>query len=281
MKLAAVIVTYHPIICEVKRNISSFTNNVDTLIVWDNSETPVDFEFLKQIYPNIILHQEGRNIGLAEAYNKAIAMAQDNGCSHLMTMDQDSTFENFKEYRRQLEAFTDSTVGIFTCPINNDTDKPGYRDTAVCQSGSIYTMEMLHQIGGFREDLFIGMVDAEMSLRALEKGYKIYSVANCNLIQQIGSGRTVKFFGHPVEISDYGPLRHFYDSRNRILLWYEFPYDVSFKHKIHHLWSRTKLITKIALFEHNRVKKIKAILLGTWYGLRNQAKTYPKLIIHQ
>lgn len=277
MKLAAVIVTYRPDLHEVEQNVASFAEDVDLIMVWDNSETPADFHHLKQLYPAIILHQEGRNIGLAEAYNKAISTARDNGCSHLMTMDQDSTFENFKEYRRQLEAFTDPTVGIFTCPINNDTDKPGYRDTAVCQSGSIYTMEMLHQIGGFREDLFIGMVDAEMSLRALEKGYKIYSVANCNLIQQIGSGRTVKLFGHPVEISDYGPLRHFYDSRNRILLWYEFPYDVSFKHKVHHLWSRTKLITKIALFEHNKVKKIKAILLGTWYGLRNQAKKYPKL----
>lgn len=276
MKLAAIIVTYHPNFQEVKHNIATFVNDVDMLIVWDNSEIPADFNYPKQLHPNIIFHQDGKNIGLSEAYNNAIQIAQSHDCTHIMTMDQDSTFENFAEYRRQLESFSDPAVGIFTCPINNDIHDAGYRETTVCQSGSIYSLEMLQQIGNFREDLFIGMVDAEMSLRALEKGYKIYSVANCNLIQHIGSGRIVKFFGHPVEVSDYGPLRHFYDSRNRILLWHEFPYDVSLKHKIHHLWSRTKLITKIALFEQNKVKKIKAILLGTWYGLRNQTKTYPK-----
>lgn len=276
MKLAAIIVTYRPDLHEVEQNVATFAENVDMLMVWDNSETPADFHHLEQLYPNIILHQEGRNIGLAEAYNKAISTARDNGCSHLMTMDQDSTFENFKEYRHQLEAFTDSTVGIFTCPINNDTDKPGYRDTAVCQSGSTYTMEMLHQIGGFREDLFIGMVDAEMSLRALEKGYRIYQIANCNLIQHVGSGRKARLLGKEISVSDYSPLRHYYDSRNRILLWYEFPYDFSPWHKLHFLWSRLKLMIKIILFENNKLPKTKAILLGTWYGFRNLPKPYSK-----
>lgn len=276
MKLAAVIVTYHPIICEVKRNISSFINNVDTLIVWDNSETPVDFKFLKQIYPNIILHQDGENNGLSVAYNNAIQAARELGYTHLMTMDQDSTFENFKEYRQKIESFNDSTVGIFTCQINSDIHTSGYRDTTVCQSGSIYTMEMLHRIGGFREDLFIGMVDAEMSLRALEKGYRIYQIANCNLIQHVGSGRKARLLGKEISVSDYGPLRHYYDSRNRILLWYEFPYDFSPWHKLHFLWSRLKLMIKIILFENNKLPKTKAILLGTWYGFRNLPKPYSK-----
>lgn len=276
MKLAAVIVTYHPIIREVERNISSFINDVDTLIVWDNSERLVDLEFLKQIYPDIILHQDGENHGLSAAYNNAIQTVRELGCTHLMTMDQDSTFENFKEYRQQIESFNDSTVGIFTCPINNDIHMPGYRDTTVCQSGSIYTMEMLHKIGGFREDLFIGMVDAEMSLRAMEKGYKIYQITNCNLIQHVGSGRKARLFGKEIAVSDYGPLRHYYDSRNRILLWHEFPYDFSPWHKLLFLWSRSKLIVKIILFENNKLPKTKAILLGTWYGLHNQPKSYSK-----
>lgn len=274
MKLASVIVTYHPIICEVERNISTFIKDVDMLIVWDNSESPADFKLLKQLYPHIILHQDGENHGLSAAYNSAIQTAQEFGCTHLMTMDQDSTFENFKEYRRQIESFDDSAVGIFTCPINNDIHASGYRDTTVCQSGSIYTMEMLHQIGGFREDLFIGMVDAEMSFRAFEKGFKIFQIANSNLIQHIGSGRKVNLFGHKVEVSDYGPLRHYYESRNRILLWHEFPYDVEVKHKVTYLWSRIKVIIKIILFEKEKVSKSKAILSGTWYGLINKSKPF-------
>lgn len=276
MKLAAVIVTYHPNVHEVEHNISTFVDDVDMLMVWDNSETPTKFNNLIRQYPHILLSQDGQNMGLSAAYNHAIQVTRELGCTHLMTMDQDSTFENFKEYRRQIEYFDDSTVGIFTCPINNDIPESGYRDTTICQSGSIYTMEMLHQIGGFREDLFIGMVDAEMSLRATEKGYKIYQIANCNLIQHIGSGRTINLFGHHVEVSDYGPLRHYYDSRNRILLWHEFPYDVEFNHKLNHIWSRVKVIIKIILFENNKFSKTKAIILGTWYGFRNQPKPYSK-----
>ncbi|MBP5546200.1 MAG: glycosyltransferase [Bacteroidales bacterium] len=276
MKLAAVIVTYHPNIQEVEKNIATFADDVDLLILRDNSELPSDLGHFKQLYPNIVLLQDGHNIGLSTAYNQAIQRAQYHDCTHLMTMDQDSTFENFKEYRNQLEIFNDSAVGIFTCPINHDISQSGYRDTTVCQSGSVYTLNMLQKIGGFREDLFIGMVDAEMSLRAIERGYKIYQMTGCNLIQHIGANRIVKFLGKKIETSDYSPLRHYYDSRNRILLWYEFPYDITFKHKALHLWSRLKLIAKIAFFENKKIAKTKAILRGTWYGLRNQTKPFSR-----
>lgn len=277
MILASVVVTYHPKIEDLITNIEAFVNNTEMLMLWDNSERMVvELSSISTRFPQIIIHQEGRNNGLSAAYNWAIQHAMENGCTHLMTMDQDSTFEYFKEYRQQVESFNDSSVGIFTCPINHDIQESGYRDTTVCQSGSIYTLDMLQDIGGFREDLFIGMVDAEMSLRAIEKGYKIYQMVGCNLIQHIGSGRKKTILGHQVEVSDYGPLRHYYDSRNRILLWHEFPYDVAFKHKIIHLWSRIKLITKIALFEQDKIAKIKAIVTGTWYGLRNRTKPFSK-----
>lgn len=274
MKLAAVVVIYHPDIQNVVVNISAFANGVDYLVVWDNSETPSNLDLLQLLVPDIVLHQEGKNVGLTTAYNQAIQMAQTQGCTHLMTMDQDSTFENFSEYRRHLDAFADPMVGIFTCPINHDIAQSGYRETTVCQSGSVYLMEMLRHIGGFREDLFIGMVDAEMSLRALEKGYKIYQVAGCNLIHRVGAGRKVRFLGRRVEVSDYSPLRHYYDSRNRILLWHEFPYDYAFRHKVRHIWSRIKLMTKISFFECSKTAKIKAILRGTWNGMCNRTKPF-------
>lgn len=270
MKLAAVIVTYNPNIHEVERNIASFIYDIEMLIVWDNSETPADLAFIKQRYPNIILHQDGQNIGLSAAYNHAIRAAQEFGYTHLMTMDQDSTFENFKEYRQQIEHFDDSSVGIFTCPINNDIYVSGYRNSTVCQSGSIYTMEMLRLIGGFREDLFIGMVDAEMSLRAIEKGYKIYQFTGCNLVQHIGSGRRVHFLGKDITVSDYSPLRHYYDSRNRILMWHEFPYDYTTWQKLQHHLSRIKLIIKILLFENQKYSKTIAIIRGTFNGISNR-----------
>lgn len=270
MKLASITVAYHSDIKDLRHNLASYANNVKVLMLWDNSETPHDLRELKSAFPNLVVHQDGVNHGLSKPYNWAINYAMMQGCSHLMTMDQDSIFENFPHYKKQIESFYDTTVGIFTCPINNDISENGYRETTVCQSGSVYTMEMLNSIGGFREDLFIGMVDAEMSLRAIEKGYKIYQFTGCNLVQHIGSGRRVHFLGKDITVSDYSPLRHYYDSRNRILMWHEFPYDYTTWQKLQHHLSRIKLIIKILLFENQKYSKTIAIIRGTFNGISNR-----------
>lgn len=274
MKLATVVVTYHPNQPTTIKNILSYIQHTEFLIIWNNCEfNQNEWKELTDNNNQILVCGTGENLGLGAAYNKAIVLAEEYDCTHLMTMDQDSLFEDFAKYKKQVEIFNDLEVGIFTCPINNDINDAGYREATVCQSGSIYTLKMLQEIGGFKENFFIGMVDAEMSLRAIEKGYKIYQFTGCNLIQHVGSGRIVHFFGKSIAVSDYSPLRHYYDSRNRILMWHEFPNDFDKKHKMLHLWSRLKLIMKIAFFEDNKWSKIKAIIIGTYWGLRN--KTTP------
>lgn len=267
MKLATVVVCYYPDEIVIQ-NIASYSTESDHLYIWDN--TPGGSELIRILKDVVVMHHNHQNMGLAYAYNRAFETAEKDGATHLMTMDQDSIFKNFPHYKKQIESFYDTTVGIFTCPINNDISENGYRETTVCQSGSVYTMEMLNSIGGFREDLFIGMVDAEMSLRAIEKGYKIYQLTGCNLVQHIGSGRRVHFLGKDITVSDYSPLRHYYDSRNRILMWHEFPYDYTTWQKLQHHLGRIKLIIKILLFENHKYNKTVAIIRGTFNGISNR-----------
>lgn len=275
MKLAAIIVLYNPNIDDIKRNLQSYANEVDLLIIWDNSTNPQSLSDLLTLYPNAIINQNGCNYGLATAYNKGIDIATQYCCSHIMTMDQDSSFANFEKYRTAVE--TSSLDGI-TCTAINDECVGLTSDTTVigysCQSGSIYPLSLIKTIGPFREDLFIGMVDAEISIRAQEFGYTITRFNKCKLIHQIGSGRKVKVFGHDITVSDYNALRHYYDSRNRILLWHQFPNDYSFPAKIKHLWGRIKLIIKIIIFEQNKISKTWAILVGTIYGICNKSVPY-------
>ena len=188
-------------------------------------------------------------------------------------MDQDSCFEQFSKYRRWIE--TCNLYGIYATAINSQLATEDYtiiNDSA--QSGSVFPLSMFKELGPFREDFFIGMVDAEMCLRAQEKGYKTFQYNGANLIHYIGSGRKVKILGHPVVVSDYNALRHYYDSRNRILMWHEFPYDYSFKSKLKHLLGRLKVILKILLFEKKKWTKLSAIVRGTYLGFRNQAKPF-------
>lgn len=276
MKLASITVAYHPEIEDLRHNLASFADKVEVLILWDNSENLHDYCELKIEFPNLIIHQDGVNYGLPKPYNWAIDYAKEQNCTHLMTMDQDSCFEDFGKYRQHVEE--KNHPGICSCIINREhlvnEEWTPINDSA--QSSSIFPLSMIKKIGPFREDFFISMVDAEMCLRAQEHGYITLQYNGSNLIHHIGSERRVNFLGHKIHVSDYNPLRHYYDSRNRILMWHEFPYDMGFQGKMKHLFGRLKVIMKIILFENNKMEKVKAIITGTWYGLLNKAKPYYK-----
>jgi len=274
MKLASVVVCYYPNE-ELMENIDSYSFGSDILYIWDN--TPGGSDIVKMIPSNShtqVLNFGGDNKGLAFAYNRAMELAKEQGCSHLMTMDQDSRFEHFDRFLETISSNTNHVYGMFCPPINNPDLEHHVEVPHAAQSGCVFDMKMMGELGGFREDFFIGMVDVEMQLKAVQAGYKILCVSGCNLVHHIGSEREVKFIGHKVGVSDYGPLRHYYDSRNRILMWHEFPDDYSFSGKMKHYLNRIKTMLKIALFEDAKWVKIKAIIKGTYYGIVNKAKPY-------
>ncbi|MCR5645462.1 MAG: hypothetical protein K6F96_03585 [Bacteroidales bacterium] len=274
MKLATVVVCYHPS-PELLENITSYSDGSALLFIWDN--TPGGSEMMKSIPLRAhwrLLNMGGENQGLAFAYNRAMEMAKKEGCTHVMTMDQDSRFEHFDRFLAAVSAVTDPSYGMFCPPLNQPDCQQNKEVPHAAQSGCVFDMQMIDRIGGFREDFFIGMVDVEMQLRASRAGYKILCVAGCNLVHHIGSERKVKVMGHQSGVSDYSPLRHYYDSRNRILMWREFPDDFSFGGKMKHFLNRMKTMLKIVLFEDAKWKKIKAIIRGTYNGLANKVKPY-------
>lgn len=276
MKLATIVIAYNPNLDELRQNIVSYAGLSDIFILWDNSEKPFDLSNIKVDYPNAVIHQDGINHGLPRAYNWAIKYAEEHGCTHLMTMDQDSRFERFHDYYQWVAKKGHN--GISSCAINQD--QPAKEEYTIindsAQSSSIFPLSMIKELGPFREDLFISMVDAEMCLRAQEKGYKTLQYNGSNLIHHIGSGRKIHILNRTVTVSDYNALRHYYDSRNRILMWHEFPYDMKTRNKIKHLLGRLKIIAKVFFFETDKKDKIRAIIIGTWYGLCNKTVPYRK-----
>ncbi|MBR1765744.1 MAG: hypothetical protein IJ745_01720 [Bacteroidales bacterium] len=268
MKLAAVVVAYEMDTDKVVGNIESYGDKVDVLIVWDNSETRVhDWSAVKRFRADAIVNQDMHNIGLARAYNNACRMAKERGCTHLMTMDQDSLFVNFDAYREQIVDNGITCVGV----NRSDWQQLSAHEVGfACQSGSTFPIAMLEDIGGFRDDFFISMVDADICLSAEAHGYSIMQAGRCTIKHPIGSGRKVAVFGHSIAVSDYTALRHYYDSRNRILMWWLYPDDCDLRFKMHHFKGRIKLMLKILLFEQDKYHKILAIIRGTYSGLQNK-----------
>lgn len=266
-KLATVVVCWYPN-DELLLNIASYFAGSDCLIIWDN--TPGGSSLIDSIDNAIVLNHGKQNMGLAYAYNRAIELAGQNGSTHIMTMDQDSRFDNFELFRDKVKCYPESMV----CPSINEHLLDDTVVPHAAQSGCVFPLDMIKKVGGFREDFFIGMVDVEMQLKAQESGYKIIQAGGCHLIHHIGSERKVSFWGHSISVSDYSPLRHYYDSRNRILMWKEFPQDYNCKGKVKHMFGRLKVMTKILLFENNKASKSIAIIRGTWNGLLNRVLPY-------
>ncbi len=267
-KLVTVVVCWFPTE-DLLLNIASYSTGTDLLIVWDN--TPGGSPLVSSIHNATILNYGKDNMGLAYAYNRAIELAEQIGATHIMTMDQDSRFENFTHFRQCLDLYPDSMI----CPpLNSTTVLENKEVSHAAQSGCVFPINMINKVGGFREDFFIGMVDVEMQLKAQSAGFSIIQVGGCSLIHHIGSERVVSFMGHSISVSDYTPIRHYYDSRNRILMWKEFPTDYNLRGKVSHMLGRLKVMIKILLFENNKSKKISAILRGTWNGLLNRTKPF-------
>lgn len=268
LKLATVVVCWYPG-DDLLLNIASYSLGTDFLYVWDN--TPGGSALVDSIKDAVILNRGKQNMGLAFAYNRAIELAEQQGATHIMTMDQDSRFDNFAYFRHSLELHPNDMI----CPSLNSSRVTDDKIVSyAAQSGCVFPLEMIKQVGVFREDFFIGMVDVEMQIKAQEAGFSILQIGGCSLTHHVGSGRRVYLFKHPIAVSDYTPLRHYYDSRNRVLMWKEFPFDYDLRHKIKHILGRIKLIIKVCLFEDCKISKTKAIVRGTINGFLNRLEPF-------
>ena len=89
MKLAGVVVLYNPD-QKVIQNITSYINEVDVLYLVDNSSKDNSLLFTHEKAKYIPLHG---NTGIAHALKVGATKAIDNGFHYLLTMDQDSMFE--------------------------------------------------------------------------------------------------------------------------------------------------------------------------------------------
>lgn len=270
MKLASITVLYNSSVNGILPNLCSYADGVDLLILWDNSPKPIDLRAIVKRWPKVLLKQEGKNVGLGEAYNQAIKIARQYGCTHLMTMDQDTSFLDFSKFRYWAENQPDN---ILHCQVGgyHNTDNETEIMSVWCQSATIFPLAMLDKIGFFRADYFIGMVDAEMGLRAARGGYYVVQYNGTNATHNLSKPVTRKLFGHAVYLYNYPPFRHYYESRNRILIAKEYQEDFDRQYIWRFLINRIRLIVKVAIFEKSSLKKIIAILSGIYNGLNNKA----------
>ena len=259
--IAAIVILYHPQTEEVLRNIRGFADAVDKVLIWRNSPESIDIP--TDLRDKTVLLGRGENDYMAKPLNEALKWCEEQNCDYLLTMDQDSEWEDAIHFVSRAISAAEPDVAIYAPYVKGQYKKPEYDYDAesVITSGSLVNVNTARKLGGFREDYQIYWVDGEYCYWARKNGYKVRVLHDCALIQKFGK-QTKTLFGFTT--SNYSPEVYYFLIRNMIWMRREFPQGVSLKTIAYTLMFTTR---GILLGEKNKFRKIHFINKAIVHGL--------------
>lgn len=275
-----IVILYHPDVDQIKINISRYLPYIDKLLLWDN--TPNDNGYKDELISidekKIIYKTDGRNRGISAALNYAVTFAANNKFDFLLTMDQDSYWQNFDVYIQCHNKLRNIAVGIYSPSVNSskihDTASEYTEVDHAITSGSIFPIKMVNRIGSFRSDFFVDGIDIEYGYRAKSNGYKTIRINSACLMQIFGKNTPRKLLGFKYSVPEYPACRLYEILRNHIIVWRTYPTVISKQSK------RTIVFTyffrffiDILLFQDKKSAKLSALISGVFDGLRYRIKS--------
>lgn len=276
-RAAAVVLAFRPT-QSVITNVEKLAAQADATYVVNNSaddrETDAVLGPLRELDSVSVLDQPG-NVGVAAGFNVGMRRALEDGYDYVWIFDQDSTVaEGMLD--ALLGAFDqqDEPVGIAgpalraeeTGHLYDGELAAGMRDQAtLISSGALFSRAALDSIGLHDERLFIDYVDHDISLRARRSGFRLVKVYDTVLDHRFGASVESRFLGRRVYLSNYSPMRHYYMTRNRVIMIRRYGFGRWFWEDAAYV---TKAWIKVLLCERDRAPKVRAALRGLVAGLR-------------
>lgn len=265
MKILAFVVTYNPAEDLLKSNIGAFIDHVDKIIIWEN--TPIEdrnrYRFLKD---DKIEYQGDCFNSISKALNRGWHYAKDNGYDFFLTMDQDSIWQNFEEFKNKVKEINE-TQFIFAPRIEPGYygDSPEKKVTWTITSGMLVPVKTIEAIGGYNEDLCIDGIDMDFCLRARNRGFITIILKDGILKQRYGNPQKINISITKFACSNYPPKRLYEIYKSHI--YFLFKYRMPFERR---LWiMKTCLFTipiKVVFFEKDKFNKIKSAWWGCFKG---------------
>ena len=221
MAIAGVVILYHPEETAIT-NIQSYLPYLDKLYIADNTEqkSEVALYFQNEIKVQVI--HDGSNKGIATRLNEAADLAIKNEHNWLLTMDQDSFFEDhtMPDYLlcagSYLHKDRTAMFGVTHEQKKEITDCTPVEKNKLITSGSIVNLRLFSAIGGFEERLFIDEVDHDYCYRARLKNYLVVQFQNIFLHHSLGVTSQHRSFKNSrlSNRSLHSPQRMYYMVRN-------------------------------------------------------------------
>lgn len=288
------IVLYNPDMGRLKENIDAIYNDIDTLILVDNNSNNIsDIEINYGNNDKVILIKNSDNKGIAVALNQIYKEAKEKGYRWSLFLDQDSVCgpNIFTSYSKYISI--DKNIALL-CPYIIDINKMTLDDYIklnlpetsdliwAITSGSFINLEILENLGGFDEYLFIDGVDIEFSKRLKINGYQQLRINNVYLLQEVGNADVLKvkrihrdMSGYiswkPIYRTNHSQKRKYYMARNGILIAKKYR-----KYESYFLTIMKCLFMSFAtiIIEKNKLQTSKSVFRGLYDGFKYKINPY-------
>ena len=269
INLVGVVILYHPNVKETLDNIRTYAGHLNKLIVYDNSvlETPSLADKLANLGLNIHYQYFGCNDGISKRLNQAAKEAIEEGYTHLLMMDQDSSFGQgiFEKYIQLVNKSNYDQIaqfGVNTDPCLLSVSENPTQTNHLITSGTIINLNIFQIIGNFDENLFIDYVDFEYAYRAMHFGYLNLKYDCIPMKHSLGyrkEGISFLTFKKSARII-HPPIRVYYIIRNGLYLLFKLPYmSTTSKREVKKsLW----ILKNDFLYHQNKIAVVSHFLQG-------------------
>lgn len=272
----ATIVTFNPDDAFFSR-LASIAGHASATVVVDNGSDPAFTAQLRTIASgdariNVIAFDA--NQGIAAALNAGLDYLAAAGFAWAYTFDHDSLpMENF--FHTMGEAiglhanvgllapeYMDETSRISITPTVGNNAITGVDILSTMTSGNLVHLPTWQTVGKFDERYFIDYVDHEFCLRLKARGYRIVQVAGAVLAHNLGNRSTHGLTARKFSTTNHSALRRYYITRNRLRVYATY-LPVFPRWVLNDMRSAIKETAKIVLFEQHKMRKMRAMAMGT------------------
>lgn len=277
-RILAIVVTYFPERDLLNKNISAFINDVDKVLIWENTPESQKYQYRHIDYPKIEYCGDGIN-SISHALNYAWKYAESNGYDYLLTMDQDSVWVNFNGFLQKTVRDANSLKGIWGPAIVTNDNGSSLENNIIetditITSGMLLHIDLINKIKGWNERFCIDCVDNEFCLKAKLMGVSIYQFRfSCTyLMQRYGHPRIVHIGKYYATLREDSYSRLYSIYKSHIMLFRLFPEFKKYRSDFKLHW--VKKIKWVMIYEKDRFRKLAAIVKGIIEGLNCELEEY-------
>lgn len=281
-RMLGIVTLYYPDILIAADNIKKYAQSIDSLIIWDNSPLVVDVKtqmqpLLQSIWHKVVWHGDGKNYCIAPAINFALHYATANSFDLLLVMDQDSQWNDFSAYRRDIEislsrgemkVFTPYVKGCDTFEIKGEMQEK----RLMINSGMVIPVRILAEIGEVDEEAFpLDALDHDISYLVKEHGYQTVCLTKYMLNHSLGQMQRMGLFD--IMTPNYNKQRTYSMTRSHIICYRKHKKILTNEDR-HYLYWEILIMKffRIILAEPDKFKRMKAFVKGIFDGISYKIK---------